>query len=70
MFYRVTLAKECNDRIVVKLHTTFAGVNDNDERRTGPQIGGDFIVDIHAAIVGRKNLDRDVGESGGTCSSS
>ena len=46
---------------VVKLDDALLRVDDNYEQRAGAQIGADLIVDVDSAIVGRKNLDRNVG---------
>ena len=39
----------------------FLRVDDNYERRAGAQIGVDLVVNVYAAVVGRKNLDGNVG---------
>jgi hypothetical protein len=46
---------------VVQLHLPTLRVDDDHERRTRREIRRDLIVDVGAPVVGRENLDGDVG---------
>ncbi len=69
MLDRERFAQVYRSVAVVQLNDAPMRIDDDNERRAGAYVDADLVVDVDAAVVGRKNLNGDVGASGGISTS-
>jgi hypothetical protein len=64
VFDQRVIAEPGFTRRVVHLDDTLERIDDHHEQTSGAEVRRELIVDVNAAIAGRKNFDRNVGRDG------